>query len=564
MLRANLVLRVKKGGSFWGLFLMLMAVPTVLALAGVVSSVVSLDTENLSHLLRYVLPDAVRNTIALVLGVGTLTTILGVSLAWLTAVCDFPMRRFFVWSLLLPMAIPGYVMAFAFVGFFEYTGSLQSGLRASGLAQLLSTDHWFPNIYSYFGVVLVLSLVLYPYIYMLVRNAFRTQGRRGIEVGRSLGLSANQSFIKVSLPLARPWIVGGLLLVVMETMADFGTVAIFNYDTLTTAIYKSWFSLYSVPAALQVASILLIFVVLMTLVERRSRKAQQYHAVSGSVINTRRITLQGWQKWAAALYCSFIFGFAFVLPCAQLLAWAIPNLATELTQQFWLYVVGSASLATIAMLLIATLALLMAFAARTHDTAVARIAVRISTLGYALPGTVLAIGLYAPVVGIDRLLQAMGAESNLLQGTMLVMLLAYSVRFMAVAFAPLESNMLRITPSLDAAARSMGVSGLNMLRRVHLPMVRGGLLTAMILVFVDVMKELPITLMTRPFGFNTLAVRIFELSSEGLWQRAALPAVAIVLVGLIPVILLVRQSDSDIARSPKTKGRKSTLIKAAQ
>jgi iron(III) transport system permease protein len=216
------------------------------------------------------------------------------------------------------------------------------------------------------------------------------------------------------------------------------------------------------------------------------------------------------------------------------------------------------------MLLIATLALLMAFAARTHDTAVARIAVRISTLGYALPGTVLAIGLYAPVVGIDRLLQAMGAESNFLQGTMLVMLLAYSVRFMAVAFAPLESNMLRITPSLDAAARSMGVSGLNMLRRVHLPMVRGGLLTAMILVFVDVMKELPITLMTRPFGFNTLAVRIFELSSEGLWQRAALPAVAIVLVGLIPVILLVRQSDSDIARSPKTKGRKSTLIKAAQ
>lgn len=536
-----------------------MAVPTVLSLAGVVSALIVLDTENLNHLLNYVLPDAIRNTIALVFGVGALASVLGVSLAWLTAVCDFPLRRFFVWSLLLPMAIPGYVMAFAFVGFFEYTGTLQSGLRESGLAQLLGTDHWLPNIYSYFGVVLVLSLVLYPYIYLLVRNAFRTQGRRGLEVGRSLGLSARQSFLRVSLPLARPWIVGGLLLVVMETLADFGTVAIFNYDTLTSAIYKSWFSLYSVPAALQVASVLLIFVVLITFVERRSRKAQQFHTVGGSEAHARRLVLQGWQKWASTLYCGFIFSVAFVLPCAQLLTWAIPNLEAELTRQFWLYLVGSASLATIAMLLIATLALLMAFAARTHNTAMARIAVRISTLGYALPGTVLAIGLFVPVVAVDRLLHSMGAQANLLQGTMLVMLLAYSVRFMAVAFAPLESNMLRITPSLDAAARSMGVSGLTMLRRVHMPMVRGGLLTAMILVFVDVMKELPITLMTRPFGFNTLAVRIFELSSEGLWQRAALPAIAIVIVGLLPVILLVRQSDNDAAQSGKVKPAKAKL-----
>ena len=522
-----------------------MAVPTLLAVSGVASSLLNIDAQNLSHLAQYVLPSAIRNTLALVVGVALLSTVIGVSLAWLTAVCDFPMRRFFVWALLLPMAIPGYVMAFAFVGFFEYTGTLQSWLRANGIADALKIEVWMPNIYSYGGVVLVLSLVLYPYIYLLVRNAFKTQGLRSIEVGRSLGLSVRQSFFRVSLPLARPWIVGGLLLVVMETLADFGTVAIFNYDTLTSAIYKSWFSLYSVPAALQVASVLLLFVLVITLVERRTRRQQQFHNVASTELSTRSFTLRPWQRWLCFSYCSLVFGLAFVLPSAQLLAWALPNLDVELTQQFWLYVLGSASLATIAMLLIASLALLMAFAARTRSSPVAHFAVRASTLGYALPGTVLAIGLFAPVAAMDRWLQALGAESSVLQGTILVMLLAYSVRFMAVAFAPLESNMLRVTPSLDAAARSLGVNGMAMLRRVHLPIVRGGLLTAMILVFVDVMKELPITLMTRPFGFNTLAVRIFELSSEGLWQRAALPALAIVLVGLVPVMLLLKQSDRE-------------------
>jgi len=534
----NLVKHVRKI-SVWQIFLVVMALPTLLALLGVLSSFLHPDIESLSHLAQYVLPQTIKNTVFLVVGVGAVTTTLGVSLAWLTAVCEFPLRKFFVWALILPMAIPGYVMAFALVGLFEYTGPVQQFLR-----ETFGSSAAFPDIYSYGGVVMALSLALYPYTYLMVRNAFQTQGLRSLEVGQSLGLSVRESFWRICLPMARPWIAGGTLLVMMETLSDFGTVAIFNYDTLTSAIYKTWFGLYSLPAALQVASVLLIFVVVITLLERRSRASQRFSQTRSVKSVAGRIRLSGVDRWLALLVCVLVFSLAFVMPVMRLLYWAVPNMNADLTTQFWGYVAGSTSLSLIAMLMIAGLALLMAFTARTYNSPFAKIVVRISTMGYALPGTVLAVGLFVPVAAIDNALGAMGLSTPLLQGTMVVMLLAYSVRFMAVAFTPLESNLLRITPSIDAASRSLGVSGIKMLAKVHLPMVKGGLLTAMVLVFVDVMKELPITLMTRPFGFNTLAVRIFELSSEGLWERAALPALAIVLVGLIPAFILIRKSDA--------------------
>ncbi len=534
----NLVKHVRKI-SVWQIFLVVMALPTLLALLGVLSSFLHPDIESLSHLAQYVLPQTIKNTVFLVVGVGVVTTTLGVSLAWLTAVCEFPLRKFFVWALILPMAIPGYVMAFALVGLFEYTGPVQQFLR-----ETFGSSAAFPDIYSYGGVVMALSLALYPYTYLMVRNAFQTQGLRSLEVGQSLGLSVRESFWRICLPMARPWIAGGTLLVMMETLSDFGTVAIFNYDTLTSAIYKTWFGLYSLPAALQVASVLLIFVVVITLLERKSRASQRFSQTRSSKSVAGRIHLSGSHRWLALLVCLLVFSLAFVMPVMRLLYWAVPNMNADLTTQFWAYVAGSTSLSLIAMLMIAGLALLMAFTARTYNSPFAKIVVRISTMGYALPGTVLAVGLFVPVAAIDNVLGAMGLSTPLLQGTMVVMLLAYSVRFMAVAFTPLESNLLRITPSIDAASRSLGVSGIKMLAKVHLPMVKGGLLTAMVLVFVDVMKELPITLMTRPFGFNTLAVRIFELSSEGLWERAALPALAIVLVGLIPAFILIRKSDA--------------------
>lgn len=516
-----------------------MCLPTLLALVSVIGSLFNPDTETLQHLASHLLPAALLNTLLLVLGVVFVSGVVGVSLAWLTAVCDFPMRSFFSWALLLPMAIPGYVMAFSFVGLFEFSGPVQSLLR-----DVFDSSSWFPDVYSYGGVTLVMSLVLYPYVYLIARNAFQTQGRRSIEVGQSLGLSPVRSFFRVSLPMARPWIVGGVLLVVMETLADFGTVATFNYDTLTTLIYKSWFSLFSISAALQVASVLLLAVVAIMVIERRSRAAQRYSQSASSSLSAARFVLTGKRRWLALGFCLFVFVLAFVLPSLRLLTWAMPNLAVELTGKFMIYVGGTLSLASVTMLLIALLALLLSYGARINQSLPVRFAVRTSTLGYAVPGTVLAIGLFAPISFLNQWLQGFGLSASWLQGTFVVMLMAYGVRFMAVAYSPIESNFLRITPSIDDAAHSLGCSGLQVLRKVHLPIVQRGVLTAMVLVFVDVMKELPITLMTRPFGFNTLAVRVFELSSEGLWQRAALPALAIMLVGLIPVMLLIRKTDN--------------------
>ena len=511
--------------------------PTVLALFSVVSALFQPDKETLSHLFEYVLPMAISNTVWLMLGVAITTMLLGVSLAWLTSVYEFPFCGFFAWALILPMAIPGYVMAFSLVGFFEYSGPLQIMLR-----EWFGSSAWFPDINSFGGVVIALSFALYPYTYMMSRNAFLTQGRKSLEVGQSLGFSIKKSFWKICLPMARPWIIGGTLLVVMETLSDFGTVSVFNYDTLTSAIYKSWFDLYSLPAALQVASVLLLFVVVITLLERKSRETQRFSQSSNALLTHDRIRLSRGFRWSAFSFCSFIFIAAFLLPCVRLLWWALPNLEIEITSQLVSYILGSITLALTAMFLVAGTALLTAFAARTQNSSFSSVAVRISTLGYAVPGTVLAVGLFSPIALVDKWLAALGVNGPVLQGTLVVMMLAYTVRFMAVAFTPLENNLLRITPSIDCAAKSLGVSGFAMLKKIHLPMLKGGIATAMILVFVDVMKELPITLMTRPFGFDTLAVRIFELSSEGLWERAALPALAIVLVGLIPAFLLIRRS----------------------
>ena len=524
--------------SIWQLFLFLMSLPTALALVGIITAWLDVDLVVLGHLFEYVIPNAVLNTLGLVLGVAIVTAVLAVTSAWLTTVCEFPGRAFFSWALILPMAIPGYVMAFALVGALEYTGSFQTYLRES-----FGSSFLLPNVYSFGGVVLALSLTLYPYTYLLVRNAFQTQGRQSLEVGQSLGLTARQSFWRISLPQARPWIVGGSLLVMMETLADFGTVAVFNYDTLTTTIYQSWFSLFSFQSALQIASLLLLFVVMVTVLERHGRNKQRYSQMRNTAQKQAYIQLPSLQAILACAFCSLIFLMGFMLPTGQLLLWAIPHMSLELTDQLWRYVAGSLGLSLLAMTIITVFALLLAFAARTHNSRLANWSVKISTMGYALPGTVLAVGLLAPIIALDHYLARLGFSTPLLQGSIVVMLLAYSVRFMAVAFSPIESNLLRVTSSIDAVSRSLAVSGMGMLRRVHFPMIRVGVLTAMVLVFVDVMKELPITLMTRPFGFNTLAVRIYELSSEGLWQRAALPALAIVLVGLIPVVILILRAD---------------------
>lgn len=494
------------------------------------------------HIVDHVLARVLVNTLFLVCAVGVATTILGVSLAWLTAVCEFPGRRLFSWLLLLPLAVPGYVLAVALGGFFEFQGPLRQFLATLGL----SVTSW-PSPGGGTASALCLSLTLYPYVYLLTRQAFVTQGLTGFEVAQSLGFSPWRSFFKVSIPLARPWIVGGVTLVLMETLADFGTVKVFNFDTLTTAIYSAWYGLFSLTAALQLAAVLIVLVVLALVLERRVRGSARY-AVRGDAPKRSRILLDRRRAWLASGYCTTVLAIAFVLPATLMVVWSLRYIGTDLDARYLEFVFNSVGLGLAAAFVVTLFATLLGVAGRASNHAVMTTLQRIATLGYALPGTVLAVGFFAPVAGLSNLINSMGSRlfdsafRVALTGTILTLLLAYCARFMAVAFQPIDSGLHKVTPNIEDAARGMGYDGFRLFGAIHVPMLRPALATAVLLVFVDVMKELPITLMTRPFGWDTLAVRVFQMTTEGEWERAALPALTIVLAGLLPIYLINRRS----------------------
>lgn len=526
----------------WGGLALAIALLTVIPVAVIFSAWLTPEADILGHLAEFVLPELLSNTFWLLLGVGLGVTILGVSLAWLTAMCEFPGRKFFSWALLLPLAMPAYVLAFVMIGLLDYTGPLQTWLReAFGPMKL-------PQIRSRGGVILVMALALYPYVYLIARNAFLSQGRAALEAAQSLGLNRWQGFRRVALPMARPWIAAGLMLALMETLADFGTVAIFNYDTFTTAIYKAWFSLFSLSAASQLSSILILLVLVLALAEQRTRSHMKYSGV-GRAASHRRIRLARGQALGATLYASLVFGIAFLVPLIQLLLWAKGAAATDLDSRYWEFLRNSLGLSALGAAIVCALALLLGYAGRQRPGPLMQLVQRIATIGYAFPGTVLAVGIFIPVAWLDNviidLLKAQGWQgTEVLKGTLLVMLLAYAVRFLAVGFGPVDSGLQRVTRNIDEAARVMGTGTLSLLSRVHLPMLKASLFTAAALAFVDIMKEMPITLMTRPFGWDTLAVRVFEMTAEGEWERAALPSVAIILAGLVPIIFLAGRGDN--------------------
>lgn len=530
-------------GNGWRLTATLIAVLVIIPLVIVLASLFNPEREIWQHLLEYVLPGLLGNTVKLVVGVAIGVTLLGVSLAWLTAVCEFPGRRFFSWALLLPLAVPAYVTAFVYVALLDFTGPLQTWLREFAGGPVV-----FPPIRSAGGVILVMVLALYPYVYLLARNAFLTQGRQALEVAQSLGYSRKSGFFKVALPLARPWIISGLMLALMETLADFGTVAVFNYDTFTTAIYKTWFGMFSLQGASQLASVLIVLVFALIVTEQMSRRGLRF-TQAGRHTRMDRIVLRGYNAWLASGFAALILLVAFIIPVMQLLSWSAKVFVQDFDARYIEFLWHSLLLGGLSAVLVVVTALLLTYAQRQHNDSWTVAMVRIATLGYAVPGAVLAVGIVIPLAWLDQQLIGtakswFGIDTGLiLQGTLLIMLPAYLTRFLAVGYNPMDSAMQRITRNLEEASRSLGFSGLAMLRRVHLPMLRGGLLSAAALVFVDVMKEMPITLMTRPFGWDTLAVRIFEMTSEGEWERAALPAVALVLAGLLPIALLVKHSE---------------------
>jgi iron(III) transport system permease protein len=495
------------------------------------------------HQLQHVLPRVAGNTLLLLALVAVATALLGTALAWLVAAHEFPGRKILAWALLLPLAVPGYVLAVVFAGALDFAGPLQTWLREAVHPALR-----LPPVRSLGGAALVLALCLYPYVYLLARVAFETAGARTLEAAQVLGLDRRTAFRRALLPLARPAVAAGVGLVCMETLADFGVVAALNVDTFTTAIYRAWYGMFSLAAALQMAGVLALFALAAAWMERRLRGARSFAGQQPSAPLPRR-RLAGWRGLAACAAATTVLAVAFVLPMAQLLAWAAEHAATDLDARYWAFAGRSVALAGSGALVIVIAALALGYALRLERRRWLLALGRFATVGYAIPGTVLAVGLFAPVAASSGWLQerfdaafGAGAPQVFLQGTLLTMLVAYLARFLAVGSGAVESGLERIHRNLDEAAAVLGARGIARLRRLHLPLLRGSLLAAAALAFVDLMKELPITLMTRPFGFETLAVRVFEMAAEGEWERAALPSVLIVVAGVLPVALLARRA----------------------
>jgi iron(III) transport system permease protein len=510
------------------------ALPMLAVLFSVVQGAAGADAGLWAHLREFVLARVAWNTAILVVGVVSVAMLLGTSLAWMTAACNFPGRAFFSWALLLPMAMPAYVLAFIAVATLDYAGTVPVALRG-----WLGADIWLPPIRSTGGVILVLALASYPYIYLMARGAFLTHGARALEAAQSLGLGPWRGLFSVAVPLARPWLAAGAALVAMETLADFGAVTVFNYDTFTTAIYKSWFGLFSLDTALGLALLLLLFVATALALERIARGRASFVAADSGSRAALRLELRGARGWLATAYAATVFAVGFALPVLALAQWAWDVAPLDLDLRYVSYTLRTLALATTAAILCLMLALALGYAVRLREDRLTWAAARIATLGYAVPGAVLAVGLVGALAFVDAGWRSLaGSEGLWMQGTVFALLLGYAVRFLAVAHAPVQAGLARIRPSLEEAARSLGSTTREVVARLHVPLLGAGIGTALLLVFVDVMKEMPITLMTRPFGWDTLAVRVFEMTAEGEWQRAALPSFAIVLAGLLPVALL--------------------------
>jgi iron(III) transport system permease protein len=510
----------------------------------VVSSLATPSVDIWEHLWHTYLLELIWNTLALIVGVGLGVLVLGTGLAWLVTMHRFPGRRLFESLLILPMAIPAYVMGFVFLAMFDYTGPVQSWWR-----WMFGPKTWFPDIASYGGVVLVMTLVLYPYVYLLARTAFLEQSAGTVEAARALGIGELGVFWKVMLPLARPSIAAGLGLALMEALADFGTVGIYGYSTFTVAIYRVWFGLFNREAATELASVLLCFTFGLLLIERHMRGRARFSQTAGSVRPVPPRLLSGGRAWAATGICGLMVTSAFLLPVAQLLYWTLTSLGgPEHEARYPTFLFNTLTLAAVTALVAVVAAVVLVYGLRLSRSPSVTFLARLASMGYALPGSVIAVGVLVPLSFIDHRLDdflryTLGISSGLLlTGSMVGLVFAYLVRFLAISSQTVEASLVKITPSMDLAARSLGTSSGGVLRRIHLPLIRGGLGCAAILVFVDVMKEMPATLLLRPFGYDTLAVRIWQLTSESFWEAAALPALTIVAGGMLPVLLLLRRS----------------------
>jgi iron(III) transport system permease protein len=518
------------------LIAVLVALPLLLLLGELLTPSVDLWT----HWWQTTLPRMIGNTLFLMVGVALGTGVIGIGLAWLVTAYQFPLRALYERALLLPLAVPSFVMGFVFMATFDYAGPVQTVWRS-----WFGRGAYFPDIRSGWGAALVLTLVLYPYVYLLARAAFREQAASTFEAARMMGYSRVQTLFRLVLPMARPSLAAGLALALMEAMTDFATVRFFSFPTLSEGIVRTWEGRMDRAGATELATLLLLFAIVLITLERYLRRGAQYFQQGGRSRKVERVTLRGSAAWAATLVCAAVLGLAFVLPAGQLIAWVIAEIQGHIPGTWEVvygqYILTTFGLAAGAAALTVILALLLAQAGRQHRRTKALI--RLATLGYAMPGAVVAAGVLLTLAPVDHALNnGLGAAGPglILTGSIIGLMYAYTVRFMSVAHNSVESSLDKVKPSIEQAARTMGAGPGRILRRVYAPLVVNGMAAGALLVFVDVMKELPATLFLRPFGMDTLAIWSYMLAAEAYWQAAALPALTIVGIGLLPVFLLMR------------------------
>lgn len=533
----------------WSVGGWLIAAILLLPLAALIIQAIPPDPEHFDHLANTVLNSYIITTILLVLLVSIGCLLLGVPVAWLIAMCRFPGHRHFQWAMLLPLAMPGYLIAYVYTDLLDYAGPIQSWLR-DWMGWQRPSDYQFPQVRSLGGAAVMLSLVLFPYVYMMARTAFMEQSGALIQASRTMGLSPLRSFFRLSLPLARPAITVGVALAAMETLADFATVSYFAVNTLTTAVYDTWLSYGSLASAAKFSCMMLAAALALILGERFARRQKQRFQNNHGAAGTGVYLLTGMKKWLAFGFCALLLGLSFVLPAAILLDYAFEYFDADSLGALWHHGGNSFLVAGLTAVTTAILALLLQFMSRMSPRALDRWPARISGFGYAMPGTVLAIGILAPMVWLDNGINyvaewlSLPLPGLLLSGSLLALIFGYCVRFIAVPLGSVEASYQRLSPNLDKATLSMGHGPSVILKKVHLPLLRRGLLAASLIVFLEAMKELPAALLLKPIGFETLSTYVYQYVSDEALELGALPALLIVALGLIPVVMLNRNLEN--------------------
>ncbi len=539
--------RVKRSGIArrWVVFVLIVAVVVLGPIMGLLWVGTTAQSNAWPHLIKNVLARSVSETLLLMLGVGILTISIGASSAWLVTMYRFPGRKIFVWLSLIPLAMPTYLTAFSYTEIMDYSGFLQSSLR-SVFGWQLARDYWFPEIRSLGGAIFVISFVLYPYVYLTARASFISQSVCALEVARTLGGSHWGVFWNVGLPLARPALVAGATLALMECLNDIGAVEHFGVNTLTFAVYDTWLERGSLAGAAQLALVMLVFVVVLLWIEKASRRRQSFHQTTGRYRDISPLRLRGFYAFGATVACAVPIILGFVLPASVLVKSAFIHWQSVLDEKFLPAILHSVLLAGAAAVLAVMIGIVLTSTKRVAKSPLLDGLVRVCSIGYAVPGTVLAIGTLIFLGGVENFVgeissAVFGISTGLLiSGTAGAVVFTYVVRFMAISQGSLDAGYAKLSPSLDAVARSLGRNSGQMIREVHLPLLRPAIGTAALLVFVDSMKELPATLLLRPFNFDTLATHVYTLASLDMFEESAPAALAIVLIGLAPVILLSR------------------------